>query len=272
MREQVKEYKRNGVTTINEFINKKTSTDIKKKINKIFCNQLKKLKIIKKNVDVINNPKLFSLYQKKNINSYNNTCLKIIQKIPEIYNFGTSKKILKLVKSFGLKEPIFSTDPLIMINSKYSNNKHGWQYAPLHQDWRSIQGSLNCLVIWIPLTSLDNLTGGIEYIKSSHLSGLQKTKDHSWYKAAKYYNEKTQLTKCRPKNNEAILFSSFLLHKSEINRSNKVRISLQYRYNDLSEETFIKRDYPCNYKHAEPKKKLITKNFPNKLNLEKIFS
>lgn len=272
MRDKIKEYKINGVTTIKKLISEKLSKDIKKKINQIFSYQLIKEQIIKKEVDVIKNPRLFSLYKKKNTNSYNNTCLKIIQKIPEIYNFGTSQKMIKLVKSFGLKEPIFSTDPLIMINSKYSNSELGWQYAPLHQDWRSIQGSLNCLVVWIPLTSIDNLTGAIKYIKSSHLNGLQKTSEHKWFKEANYDKSKIELLKCRPKINDAVFFSSFLLHKSEINKSKQVRISLQYRYNDLSEETFITRDYPCNYKHAEPKKKLITKNFPKKKHLEKIFS
>ena len=54
---------------------------------------------------------------------------------------------------------------------------------------------------------------------------------------------------------DAFIFSAFLVHRSSINKSNKIRISLQFRYNDLSEKTYVNRGFPVNYKHAEPKKK-----------------
>ena len=267
MKNKIKYFNKNGIISFNNVLDNKIKKQIKKKINNIFCYQLKKFKIIKTEKNIFANPKYLLDYQKINLTSYNNTCLKIIQRIPEIYNFGTSQKLLRIVKKLGLKEPVFSTDPLLMINSKYTNNKKGWSYSPFHQDWRSIQGSLNCLIVWIPLTQINDLTGSIEYIVSSHLNGLLKTKNHKWYKEAILKEKKIKLSNYRPKNGDAAFFSSFLLHRSEINKSNKLRISLQYRFNDLSEKTYIKRDYICNYKHAEPKKKLITNNFPKVKNL-----
>ena len=65
MRDKIKEYRINGVTTIKKLISEKLSKDIKKKINQIFSYQLIKEKIIKKEVDVIKNPRFFSLYKKK---------------------------------------------------------------------------------------------------------------------------------------------------------------------------------------------------------------
>ena len=202
---------------------------------------------------------------------YNNITLRIIQRVPDVYNLGSSKKIINLIKILGLKNPAFSTDPLIMLNSKYTNNPKGMGYAPLHQDWRTIQGSLNCLVIWIPLTNILKNMGSIFFLQSSHKKGLYKTIKHKWFEKIKLkkkiINEKEDVISV----GDAFIFSSFLVHRSSINRSNKIRISLQFRYNDLSEKTYIKRGFPVNYKHAEPKKKIITKKFPKQKDLEIIF-
>ena len=59
-----------------------------------------------------------------------------------------------------------------MIHSDKINKKN---YAPPHQDWRSIQGSLNNIVIWLPIVNIEkNEFNRIR--KKSHLNGLIKTK------------------------------------------------------------------------------------------------
>lgn len=269
----VKKYKKNGIIKVKNLINKNDVKKILININLIFLEELKNKKIInnKSNINLLNKPALIQKYKKKFKNEYNNITLRIIQRIPEVYNLGSSKKIISLIKKMGLKNPAFSTDPLIMLNSKYTNNTQGMGYAPLHQDWRTIQGSLNCLVIWIPLTNISKNMGSIFFLQSSHKKGLYKTSKHKWFEAIKLkkklINEKEEVIGI----GDAFIFSSFLVHRSSINKSNKVRISLQFRYNDLSEKTYIQRGFPVNYKHAEPKKKIITKKFPKQKDLEIIF-
>ena len=141
-------------------------------------------------------------------------------------------------------------------------------YAPLHQDWRSIQGSLNCIVIWIPIAELNDKMGNIEYYPSSHLQGLLPTLKHSWYRKVDFsLSKKIKIKKDRIKKGDAFFFSSFLIHKSAINKDNKIRVSLQFRYNDIEDKDYIRRGYPCNYIHSIPKKKLLKKDIPE---LEKI--
>ena len=46
-----------------------------------------------------------------------------MQRCPSVMKIGYSNKIIKILKSLGLKKPIFSTDPLIMFHSHYIDEK-----------------------------------------------------------------------------------------------------------------------------------------------------
>ena len=63
-----------------------------------------------------------------------------------------------------------------MFNSKLMD-----KYITPHQDWRSMQGSLDSLVIWIPfqmfMMGLVWLT-----IPKSHKMGLVSTKSDDWFR------------------------------------------------------------------------------------------
>ena len=101
---------------------------------------------------------------------------------------------------------------------------------------------------------------------------MHKTYKHKWFEEIKL--KKIDINNEVEKKiniGDAFIFSSFLVHRSSINKSNKIRISLQFRYNDLIEKTYIERGFPVNYKHAEPKKKIITRKFPKQKDLENIF-
>jgi phytanoyl-CoA hydroxylase len=273
-KKQIREYKKNGIIKIKNLIKKNDIKKILKKINLLLLNELKSKKLLdkKKQLSLFENPKYLDKYRKKFPVEYNNLTLRVIQRFVEVYNIGSSSKILSIIKCLGLESPAFSTDPLIMLNSKFTNNKKGMGYAPYHQDWRTIQGSLNCLVIWVPFVKILPNMGSIFYLPSTHKRGLFKTKKHPWFE--KIYLTNSEIRKEKKDNigiGDAFIFSSFLVHRSAINKSKKIRVSLQYRFNDLAEKSYIQRNFPVNYKHAEPKKKIITKNFPKKEDLERIF-
>ena len=69
---------------------------------------------------------------------------------------------------------------------------------------------------------------------------------------------------------DILLFSSFLIHQSGENITEKPRWSCHFRYNDLDEKTFIERKYahPYIYKPAE---ELLTPDFPSTAILKQIF-
>ena len=66
---------------------------------------------------------------------------------------------------------------------------------------------------------------------------------------------------------DALFFSSFLIHRSGDNVSDAIRWSCHFRYNDLSEKTYIKRGYPSPYQYR-PLPELVTPDFPKKEDFE----
>jgi phytanoyl-CoA hydroxylase len=70
---------------------------------------------------------------------------------------------------------------------------------------------------------------------------------------------------------DVLFFSAFLIHQSGDNITQSIRWSCHFRYNDLSESTFIERGYPHPYIY-KPQQELITPNFPPRDLLMKTFS
>ena len=112
----------------------------------------------------------------------------------------------------------------------------------------------------------------IEYIEKSHLDGLVLTKRNKWFRSisnSTKLNNKLKTTEISK--GDAFLFSSFLIHKSGVNKSKKMRISLQFRYNDLKDDYFIKNAYPYPYEYAKPLHKIIVKKIPTITQIRKKF-
>ena len=57
-------------------------------------------------------------------------------------------------------------------------------------------------------------------------------------------SRKFKLNKIKVKVGEALIFSQFLVHRSGINTSNKIRFSLQLRVTDLLSKEYMARHYP----------------------------
>lgn len=268
-----KKYNKSGIIKIKSVISKKQANKITHKINEIFCNVMINKKLINQRIDIFKNTNILKRFRLKYPNIFLNLKLNSIQKLPEVYEIGYSRKILKIIKKLGLKNPVYSTDPILMMHHKDTNIKGGGDYAPLHQDWRSIQGSVNCIVLWMPLVEIDTKMGSISFVEGSHLLGLLPTKKHSWFRNInEKYLKNMKLSSIRINKGDCFFFSSFLVHKSFKNKSNKVRLSLQYRYNDLDDDHYLSRSYSTNYIHAKPKKNLNRKDVPSISRIKSTYS
>jgi ectoine hydroxylase-related dioxygenase (phytanoyl-CoA dioxygenase family) len=141
-----------------------------------------------------------------------------------------------------------------------------------HQDWRSMQGSLNSVVVWIPLIDINAELGALEILPGSHRHGLRTDHiDNGFGMVALTDAEKQKLISVEVKTGDALLFSSFLIHQSGDNVTDGPRWSCHFRYNDLEDPTFIKRKYAHAYIY-KPIEDLITKDFPQLTDISKIYS
>ena len=84
--------------------------------------------------------------------------------------------------------------------------------------------------------------GCLEVSPKSHI----KKKVYEQKKNSKLIKNSSQFKfkKVKVKLGEALIFSEFLVHRSGVNRSKKIRFSLQLRVTDLLSKEYMKRHYP----------------------------
>jgi len=196
-------------------------------------------------------------------------CGKQIQHLVSLHRLGVDERVLELMKAYGIKVPCISTRPVLFFNSRHLATKEVYWKTPPHQDWRSIQGSLNSLVLRLPLVDINASLGALEIVPGSHRRGLLSTRlDESFGVVDNIADE--EFVSVPVSAGDALLFSTFLIHRSGNNTTHSIRWSCHFRYNDLDEDTFIKRHYPHTYLY-KPKDEIITPGFPNVSELESAF-
>lgn len=222
-------------------VNKAAIIKIRIKIIELFNNYF----FQKHNFKSINENKIIELYYSK----YKKDVLSVIDQIsffPEIYQLANDKNIIKIIKKTGINFPVVGFNNLggrggvPFLNFFPKDHK---RYYKAHQDFFYLPGSLNSVVLWIPLQNTLVSNGTIKVIPGSHQNNhlmAHSAKDAKKNKLSKKYSEK-DFKNISVKQGQAILFSSFLIHKSGQNSSKKMRMAFQIRYNDLLHKEYINR-------------------------------
>jgi phytanoyl-CoA hydroxylase len=195
-------------------------------------------------------------------------CANSCQYLPSLFSIASSKTMMSLLKDIGLKKPIINTRPLLSFSSKYTSKNENYWKVPIHQDWPSMQGSLNGVTCWVPLVDVDDLLGPLEISPASHKLGMIPHEDEGVPYIKKLKLEFIPI----PMNaGDALFFNTFTVHKSGNNYSKRIRLTSHFRYDDCEEPSFIDRKYP---RHRIEKRKegLLHPNFPSYDELNKYFN
>jgi hypothetical protein len=259
------EYKLNGFLLLKNCLNQDEIFKILRDCKNIFFKQF----IYKKYIDYINiedldthlfDALLIKLFE-EDFSTFSN-CGKQVQHLISLHKLGVSDVFLKVLKQIGLKTPTISTRPVVFFNHPKLAKEKVFYKVDSHQDWRSMQGSLNSVVIWVPLMTITKNIGALEILPKSHKLGLiTDAIDHGFGIVNLSDTQKSNLISVEVEPGDILIFSSFLVHQSGENISNTPRWSCHFRFNDLSEETFIQRGFAHPYIY-KPDDKLITPNFP----------
>ena len=138
--------------------------------------------------------------------------------------------LLSIVQGLGVSTPVPSTLPAIRIDRpgdiKYK--------TPPHCDYWVSMLSENSIVMWMPLTTLSSDMGLLQALPGSHKGGMTPFEESSdgWFTATTVYPD-SDYVEIPVADGQILLFSQHLLHRSGYNSSQKTRVSLQIRYNDL---------------------------------------
>lgn len=199
-------------------------------------------------------------------------CLRSIQNLPDLFSFGCSPRLLEALRDIGLRQPVFSSRPIVTLSSKRTSQHIGHWKTPAHQDWRSIQGSLNSVVAWCSLFDVEPELGRLEVVPGSHKLGLLEVEPDEWYmRIPDRLIEGMGFVPVDTRAGDVLLFSTFLVHRSGTNLRDTHRYAIQTRYNDAAEPSYVTREYPTAYRSNSPVRDLLNPGFGTAADLASIF-
>jgi hypothetical protein len=196
-------------------------------------------------------------------------CGKTCQHLISLHRLSLREEIVSQLIALGVQRPNICTRPVLYFNSKHLAKSEAYYKSPPHQDWRSMQGSLNAMVVWVPLADVPFELGALEVIPGSHMWGLQDSHEDEWYRRIEGITV-DRYQSVAVSAGDVLFFSAFLVHRSGNNVTDSIRWSCHFRYNDLEESTFVSRKYPNPYVY-KPQQELVTQNFPSTEQLRTVF-
>jgi phytanoyl-CoA hydroxylase len=193
------------------------------------------------------------------------------QHLASVHRLGLGPELMRIVAELGLAVPALSTRPVIHYMADQLKIEGGYHKTPIHQDWRSVQGSLDGLSIWLPLFDVGVNDYPIEVISGSHRRGLLPSVDDAFgHRVADGEVDEADFSPVLLRRGDAVFFSGFLIHRTGAHGSNNVRIALSYRYNNAAEPSFVAHNYPSPYIYR-PDMRLLQDNFPTAADVVRFF-
>jgi hypothetical protein len=81
-------------------------------------------------------------------------CGKTCQHLISLHRLSLRQNIVAQFVVLGVKRPNICPRPVLYSNSKHLAKSDVYYKSPPRQDWRSMQGSSNFMVIWVPLADI----------------------------------------------------------------------------------------------------------------------
>lgn len=265
------EFRKNGFVIVRGFFDKEVLAAIYREAREIFAVQIKR--ILGREVDIDDrlsfDKAMYELFE-KDFEAFVNTG-KTVQHSLKLHRLGTEPFIIEKLQELGLSKPVIGVRPAMQFNSRYlsrNGSKH-WKLDP-HQDWRSGQGSIDSVVIWFPLVPAGRELGSIQVMPGSHFKGLLKADTSGYQGGIQEELNVDDFVQTELEVGDAVFFSTLLVHRSGHNVTELIRWSVQFRYNNLDDPTFIERAYPMVYIY-KPEEELITPGFPTLESIARVF-
>jgi len=177
--------------------------------------EINKALLTKKKIDPKEDPRINSNYSK----AYSLEC---------VHNCWHAEPIKSFFQNIFQKESFLH--PRVVLRNCYKN-----EYTPAHQDWPQVQGSKNTLGVWVALSNIKKGGGLLEIAEKSHKLGVYKHYPDKKYGGMKVKDNNFKWISTDMKPGDAIVFSCLTVHRTEKNKFNIVRQSIDARWQPLSE-------------------------------------
>lgn len=197
--------------------------------------------------------------------------LTLCAKLASLHTLYVHPNIQAFVRSIGLAFPVIQTAPVMHLMSHSLKVPNGYQGFGAHQDWPTLQGSLDTVTVWIPFITVDRNLFTMDIVPRSHNKGLlpYTRRDHIFEVNPDQYDEK-DFVPMEAEEGDIVFMSSFAIHRSSLKGDERLRVSTSLRYENAADPTFIARAYPFAQKRSVIPE-LITPNFPSDEQVRKVY-
>lgn len=152
-----------------------------------------------------------------------------------------SRVIIQSLGELGIFTPMISHQPIFHVMSPNLRISDGYYGTAAHQDWPSMQGSLDCVTVWIALTNTGIGNFPLEVIPGSHKQGLREGKLNGSVLEVEANDAEFIPVECEA--GDVVFMSGFTVHRT--GPGTGFRVAVSQRFDNVSEPTFIERGYPC---------------------------
>jgi len=230
-------YRENGYVILTDLFSKQDLDQARSDIFSLF-----ETRFMETNKEKLTENSLLTFYYEKEKEMWKQ-CARRMFDLLSVYSLATKLDVLKMLKKIELKTPLISTRPEVRTDMPKDE-----QYRqPWHQDWRYGQGSLNAVTIWVSLHKVGVENGTIEVIPRTHLMGYLETEELSNPRRFLIIDSRLKDLPHFPVElefGESIVFSQMLVHRSGYNQTNLPRLTVQLRFVDYSESSFVANGFP----------------------------
>lgn len=183
--------------------------------------------------------------------------------------------ILQFLKEkFGWSDVFLPGGQVALIMGDKLRIPNGYFGLIPHQDFPSVQGSLDGVVAWFPLLDVSRKNFPMEVIPGSHHRGIFPTIDRgqsTWEIPADQYREE-DFVPVELNAGDVVFMSVFTVHRSSLaGEPGAFRIAMSTRFDNGDEPTFIQRSFPSAYVRSIERKPYFP-GFPDAAQLAKAFS
>jgi ectoine hydroxylase-related dioxygenase (phytanoyl-CoA dioxygenase family) len=187
---------------------------------------------------------------------------KLAQHAVSLHRLSLCDEIIGVLTDLGIEFPTVCTRQVLHFMADSLRIEGGYHKTPSHQDWRSLQGSLDSIIVWIPFGDVGTDNYPLEVLPGSQRLGLlPSVEDPFGHRVADGIVDESGFVPLEVSMGDAVFFSAFTVHRTGTRGGRNVRVAGSFRFNNAAEPTFVARNYPNPYIYR-PDMRLLVEGFP----------
>ena len=195
---------------------------------------------------------------------------KTVNHLASLSQLCVSPAVMAVVRELGLLTPTIATRTVLHFMANSLAIEGGYLKTPPHQDFRSVQGSLNSIVLWTPLADVGLDDYPVVVADCSHRLGLLPSAEHVFgHQIEPARLEGLGFHPVELKRGDILVFSTLLVHATSETGGERVRIAASFRFNDAADPSYIERGLPIPYIYRADMA-LRTPDFPTPADMDAI--